>query len=83
MESAGPETLRYLVKKGVGLTFLNPLDVIMECKRGELVFRSAHRKLSPPPAHEAVCPSRATLDTATSLFIEFLLAELTDIVADL
>lgn len=83
VESAGPETLRYLVKKGVGLTFLNPLDVIMECKRGELVFRPLTESYRRHQPMKLFARSRATLDTATSLFIEFLLAELTELVVEL
>lgn len=83
VESAGPETLRHLVKRGTGLTLLNPLDVIGDCRRGELVFRplaEPHRRQQPL---KIFARSRATLDTAASLFVEFLLGELTVLVGEL
>jgi DNA-binding transcriptional LysR family regulator len=83
VETNASEMLKQLVKYGTGLSLLNPLDVLPECRCGELVFRP----LAPPHArHQPMkifARSRATLDTATSLFVEFLLSELNVIVAEL
>lgn len=83
VETSVSELLKQLVIQGTGLSLLNPLDVLNECRRGELVFRP----VAPPYArHQPMkifTRARATLDTATSLFIEFLLAELADIVSEL
>ncbi|MGF9692047.1 LysR family transcriptional regulator [Rhizobium sp. 0TCS1.26] len=83
VETGAPETLRHLVKRGTGLTFLNPLDVVADCRRGELVFRPL---VDPYRRHQPMklfARARATLDTATSLFLEFLLTELEELVAEL
>ncbi|AYD02008.1 LysR family transcriptional regulator [Neorhizobium sp. NCHU2750] len=83
VESNASDMLKQLVKLGTGLTLLNPLDVLPECRRGELVFRPL---AGPHPRHQPMklfARSRSTLDTATSLFIEFLLAELVELVAEL
>ncbi len=83
VETGAPETLRHLVRRGTGLTFLNPLDVIGDCRRGELVFRPI---AEPHRRHQSLkifARSRATLDTAASLFVEFLLGELSSLVVEL
>eukprot|EP00913_Durusdinium_trenchii_P008127 g7624.t1 len=83
VETNASDMLKHLVKCGTGLTLLNPLDVLPECRRGELVFRplaGAHARHQPM---KLFARSRSTLDTATSLFIEFLLTELATIVAEL
>lgn len=83
VETGAPETLRHLVKRGTGLTFLNPLDVVEECRRGELVFRPLSDPYRRHQPLKLFARARATLDTATSLFIEFLLAELGGLVNEL
>ena len=83
VETGAPETLRHLVKRGTGLTFLNPLDVIGDCRRGELVFRPLAESQRRHQPMKLFARSRATLDTATSLFIEFLLSELGALVDEL
>jgi DNA-binding transcriptional LysR family regulator len=83
VETGAPETLRHLVKRGTGLTFLNPLDVIGDCSRGELVFRPLAESQRRHQPMKLFARSRATLDTATSLFVEFLLSELGTQVAEL
>jgi DNA-binding transcriptional LysR family regulator len=83
VETGAPETLRHLVKRGTGLTFLNPLDVLADCRRGELVFRPLTDPYRRHQPMKLFARARATLDTATSLFVEFLLTELEGLVAEL
>jgi len=83
VETNASEMLKKLVKAGTGLTLLNPLDVLPECRRGELVFRPLANPHARHQPMKLFARSRATLDTATSLFVEFLLSELASIVAEL
>ncbi|SMF03587.1 LysR family transcriptional regulator [Neorhizobium sp. CSC1952] len=83
VETNASEMLKKLVKAGTGLTLLNPLDVLPECRRGELVFRPLANPHARHQPMKLFARSRATLDTATSLFVEFLLSELAAIVAEL
>ena len=83
VESNASDMLKKLVKSGVGLTLLNPLDVLPECRRGELVFRPLANPHARHQPMKLFARSRATLDTATSLFLEFLLSELGAMVAEL
>ncbi|MDO1582121.1 LysR family transcriptional regulator [Rhizobium oryzicola] len=83
VETGAPETLRHLVKRGMGLTFLNPLDVIEECRRGELIFRPLAEGQRRHQSMKIFARARATLDTATSLFVEFLMTEFSGLVAEL
>lgn len=83
VESNASEMLKQLVKLGAGLTLLNPLDVLRECQRGELVFRPL---AGPQPRHQPMklfARSRSSLDTASSLFVEFLLSQLVELVRNL
>lgn len=75
VETNASEMLKQLVKSGTGLTLLNPLDVIVECRRGELVFRPIAETHSRQPM-KLFARARASLDAATSLFVEYLMAEL-------
>jgi len=75
VETNASEMLKQLVKSGTGLTLLNPLDVIVECRRGELVFRPIAETHSRQPM-KLFARARAPLDAATSLFVEYLMAEL-------
>ncbi len=83
LESNASEMLKQLVKCGAGLTLLNPLDVLTECRRGELVFRPIAEPHSRPQPMKLIARTRAPLDAATSLFVEYLLAELAGIVEEL
>ncbi|NTJ43591.1 LysR family transcriptional regulator [Agrobacterium larrymoorei] len=83
VESNASDMLKQLVKLGTGLTLLNPLDVLTECQRGELVFRPLAGPHSRHQPMKLFARSRSSLDTATSLFVEFLLSQLAEIVADL
>ncbi|MCC2611335.1 LysR family transcriptional regulator [Neorhizobium sp. Rsf11] len=83
VETNASEMLKKLVKAGTGLTLLNPLDVLPECRRGELVFRPLANPHARHQPMKLFARSRATLDTATSLFVEFLLSELIAIVSEL
>lgn len=75
VETNASEMLKQLVKSGTGLTLLNPLDVIVECRRGELVFRPIAETHSRQPM-KLFARARAPLDAATSLFVEYLMTEL-------
>ncbi|MBP1846295.1 DNA-binding transcriptional LysR family regulator [Rhizobium petrolearium] len=83
VETNASEMLKKLVKAGTGLTLLNPLDVLPDCRRGELVFRPLANPHARHQPMKLFARSRATLDTATSLFVEFLLSELIAIVSEL
>lgn len=83
LETNSVELMKQLVKRGTGLTMLNPLDVYLECKSGELAFRPF---VTPHMRHQPMklfARSRSPLDTATSLFVEFMLSELSALIADL
>lgn len=83
METNSVELMKAMVKQGAGLSLLNPLDVIAECRRGELAFRP----FSPPYVrHQAMklfARARTPLDAATSLFSEYLMTELSAMVHEL
>ncbi len=83
VESNGSEMLKQLVRCGTGLTLLNPLDVIMECRRGELVFRPLADQHARHQPMKLFARARAPLDAATSLFVEFLMQELLALVQEL
>ncbi|MBW6421424.1 LysR family transcriptional regulator [Rhizobium sp. XQZ8] len=83
VESNASDMLKKLVKSGIGLTLLNPLDVLPECRRGELVFRPLANSHARHQPMKLFARSRTALDTATSLFLEFLLSELGAMVAEL
>jgi len=83
VESNGSEMLKQLVRWGTGLTLLNPLDVIMECRRGELVFRPLADQHARHQPMKLFARARAPLDAATSLFVEFLMQELLALVQEL
>lgn len=83
LETNASEMLKKLVRFGAGLTMLNPLDVITECRSGELVFRPVAEPHTRHQPMKLFARSRAPLDAATSLFIEFLLAELAGLVQEL
>jgi DNA-binding transcriptional LysR family regulator len=83
VESSATELLKQLVQKGVGLTLLNPLDVINECSRGDLVFRPLGDTRVKPQVLKLFARAKAPLDTVASLFIEFLSTELSQVLKDL
>ena len=83
VETNSSELMKQLVKAGTGLTMLNPLDAVAECRRGELIFRpltEAHIRHQPM---KLFARARAPLDSATSLFVEYLMQELLALVQDL
>ncbi|MFY8099906.1 MAG: LysR family transcriptional regulator [Allorhizobium sp.] len=83
VETNSSELMKQLVKAGTGLTMLNPLDAVAECRRGELIFRpltDAHIRHQPM---KLFARARAPLDSATSLFVEYLMQELLALVQDL
>jgi DNA-binding transcriptional LysR family regulator len=83
LETNASEMLKKLVRCGAGLSMLNPLDVITECRQGELVFRSIADPHSRHQPLKLFARARAPLDSATSLFVEYLLAELAGLVQEL
>lgn len=83
VETNASDMLKQLVKCGTGLTLLNPLDVLQECRRGELVFRPLAEPHARHQSMKLFARAKAPLDTATSLFIEFLLTELLVMVDEL
>jgi DNA-binding transcriptional LysR family regulator len=83
LETNASEMLKKLVKCGAGLSMLNPLDVITECRQGELVFRPIAEPHSRHQTMKLFARARAPLDSATSLFVEYLLAELAGLVQEL
>jgi DNA-binding transcriptional LysR family regulator len=83
LETNASEMLKKLVKCGAGLTMLNPLDVITECRSGELVFRPIAEPHTRHQPMKLFARARAPLDAATSLFVEYLLAELAGLVKEL
>jgi len=83
VETNASEMLKELVKRGTGLTFLNPLDVYVECQRGTLVFRplaDPHIRHQPMKVFSR---ARAPLDAATSLFVDYLMQEIVAMIEDL
>ncbi|MGV0911865.1 LysR family transcriptional regulator [Martelella sp. FOR1707] len=83
VETNASEMLKQLVKRGTGLTFLNPLDVYDDCAKGELVFRPV---ADPHVRHQPMklfARARTPLDAATSLFVDYLLSELAAMIATL
>lgn len=76
LETNSSETVRQLVRRGIGISLLNPLDVISECRRGELVFRPLAVMRTHHQPMKLFTRARASMDAATSLFVEFLLGEL-------
>lgn len=83
LETNSVEMMKDLVRRGTGLTMLNPLDVFQECRRGELLFRPLAAPYGRHQFLKIFARSRAALDTATSLFVEYLLEELSRLVTEL
>lgn len=83
VETNASELLKQLVKYGTALTILNPLDVIMECRRGELVFRAFADQHARHQPMKLFARARAPLDATTSLFVEYLMQELLALVQEL
>lgn len=82
VETNASEMLKKLVKCGTGLTLLNPLDVIVDTRRGDLVFRPIAEPNSRQPM-KLFARARAPLDAATSLFAEYLTTELVAMMQEL
>ena len=76
IETNSTETVKQFVAAGTGVTLMNPLDVINECGRGELVYRPLSDGHVRPQQLKVFARARAPLDSAGSLFVEFLLSEL-------
>ncbi|MBB4006583.1 LysR family transcriptional regulator [Allorhizobium taibaishanense] len=83
LETNASDMLKQLVKCGTALTLLNPLDVIVECRRGDLVFRPLAEPHSRHQPMKLFARARAPLDAATSLFVEYLLQEIQALVEEL
>ncbi|NSZ17663.1 LysR family transcriptional regulator [Agrobacterium vitis] len=83
LETNASELLKQLVKCGTALTLLNPLDVIVECRKGELVFRPLAEPHCRHQPMKLFARARAPLDAATSLFVEYLVQEIQALVMEL
>jgi len=82
LETNSSEMLKEIVRHGKAITLLNPLDVLAECRRGELVYRSLADPYVRHQPMKLFTRARASLDAATSLFVEFLLTELVEMVRE-
>lgn len=83
LETNSSELMKQLVRCGTGVSLLNPLDVIAECRRGELVFRPLADQHVRHQPMKLFARARAPLDAATSLFVEYLMQELLLLVREL
>lgn len=83
METNAPDMLKQMVRSGSGVTLLNPLDVIMECQRGELVFRPLADLHVRRQTMKVFARARTQIDAVTSVFVEFLLGELAELIQTL
>jgi len=82
LETNSTEMLKHLVRSGTGISLLNPLDVLSECRRGELVYRPLSDPYVRHQPMKLFTRARAPLDAATSLFVEFLMGELLEMVRE-
>ncbi|MFP5077737.1 LysR family transcriptional regulator [Rhizobium sp. YIM 134829] len=82
LETNSSEMLKDIVRHGKALTLLNPLDVLVECRRGDLIYRPLADPYVRQQPLKLVARARASLDAAASLFVEFLLAELVTMVRE-
>mgnify|MGYP000022844571 CR=1 FL=1 len=73
LETNSSEMMKQLVRQGIGLSLLNPLDVLVECRRGELVYRPLSDPYVRHQPMKLFTRARAPLDAPTSLFVEFLM----------
>lgn len=83
LETNSVELMKKMVKQGGGLSMLNPLDVIAECRRGELLFRPLTEPYVRHQAMKLFSRARTPLDAAATLFVEYLLTELSAMVREL
>lgn len=83
IETNTTETVKQFVKSGTAVTLMNPLDVLNECASGELVFRPLSDTHVKPQPMKVFARARTPLDSAASLFVEFLLSELSEMVEGL
>ncbi|MGF0540355.1 LysR family transcriptional regulator [Agrobacterium sp. ES01] len=83
LETNSSEMLKQLVMLGTGLTLLNPLDVITECRRGDLVFRPIADPYTRHQPMKLFARARAPLDATTSMFVEYLMQEMMVLVGEL
>jgi DNA-binding transcriptional LysR family regulator len=82
LETNSSEMLKQMVRLGTGLSLLNPLDVLSECRRGELIYRPLADPYVRHQPMKLFTRARAPLDAATNVFVEFLLGELIEIVRE-
>ncbi|MCX8996734.1 LysR family transcriptional regulator [Rhizobiaceae bacterium BDR2-2] len=83
LETNSVELMKKMVKLGSGLSLLNPLDVVAECRRGELAFRPFTAPYVRHQAMKLFARARAPLDAAASLFAEYIMAEMSTMVHEL
>lgn len=82
LETNSSEMLKELVAQGTALTLLNPLDVLTECRNGRLAYRPLADPYVRHQPMKLFTRARAPLDGVTSLFVEFLMGELVEIVRE-
>lgn len=83
IETNTTEAVKQFVRSGAGVSLMNPLDIIHDCARGDLVFRPLSDPHVKVQQMKVFARARTPLDSATSLFVEFLLAELSALLATL
>lgn len=82
LETNSTEMMRTLLRQGSFVSILNPLDVLMDCRNGDLVYRPLSDTHIRPQPMKLLARARATLDAATSIFVEFLIAELIEMIRE-
>lgn len=65
LETNSSATLKQSVRRGIGISLLNPLDVFSECEAGDLVFRPLHGPHTPHQPMKLVTRARVSMDAAT------------------
>ena len=71
-ETSSTTLMRRLAALGVGITFLNPLDVLEECQRGELAFVPLTDSGLKPQVLRLVTHQQQTLSPCAQLFADAL-----------
>ncbi|NMG41557.1 LysR family transcriptional regulator [Chelativorans sp. ZYF759] len=83
VETNSMEMLKKLVRNGTGISFMNPLDILTDMQEGDLAFlplSDTHVRNQPL---KLVSRVTSALDTATSQFVEYLLARLNETIEEL
>lgn len=83
LETNSMEMVKKLIRNGTGISFMNPLDVIMECRSGELVFLSLTDQHVRKQPLRLITRARTPLDATASMFVEYLIGSLNELIASL